>query len=84
MGLISLTWVLCLNLVKIQLLVIAFFFSVTFSNSRWRPSCSAKLQKIKWLNAKFIVIQSWYNSIETFFQFYTLLFLVRGVILIGL
>ena len=41
-------------------------------------------KKSKWLYAKIIITQSWYNSIERFFQFYTLLFLVRGAILTGL
>ena len=61
-------------------------FCATFSKGRWQPSCIAKLQKkkSKWLNAKIIVTQSWYNSIERFFQFYTLLFLVRDAILTGL
>ena len=36
------------------------------------PNC----KKSKWLNAKIIVTQSRYNSIERFFQFYLLLFLV--------
>ena len=44
------------------------------------PNC----KKSKWLNAKIIVTQSWYNPIERFFQFYTLLFLVRDAILTGL
>ena len=38
-------------------------------------------KKSKWLNAKIIVIKSWYNSIERCFQCYTLLFLVRDAIL---
>ena len=38
-------------------------------------------KKSKWLNAKIIVTKSWYNSIERFFQCYTLLFLVRDAIL---
>ena len=52
-------------------------------NGRWRPSCSARLQKTpKWLNAKIIVTQSRYNAIQTFFSsFYTLLCLVRDAIL---
>ena len=83
MGLISLTWVFCHNLVKIHLVVIEI---LSFSCSLLLlVSCSAKLQKNqKWLNAKIIVTQSWYNSIERFFQFYTLLFLVRDAILTGL
>ena len=60
-------------------------FCAIFSNGRWPPSCSSKLQKkSKWLNAKIIVTQSWYNSIERSFQFYTMLLLVRSVILRGL
>ena len=41
-------------------------------------------RKSKWLNAKIIVTQSWYNSIERFCQFYSFLFLVRDAILTGL
>ena len=60
-------------------------FYATFSKGRWRPSCCAKLQKqLNWLNAKIIETQSWYNSIERFFQSYTLLFLVKDAILTGL
>ena len=44
------------------------------------PNC----KKSKWLNAKILETQSWYNSTERFFQCYTLLFLVRDVILTGL
>ena len=40
--------------------------------------------KSKWLNAKIIVTQSWYNSIERFFQFYSLLFLEWDASLTGL
>ena len=48
--------------------IVIFMFCATFSKDRGQPSCSAKLQKkIKRLNAKIIVIQSWYNSIERFF-----------------
>ena len=89
MGLLSLTWVFCHNLVKNYLVVIeilSFSCSVLLlCKGRWRPSCSAKLQKTsKWLNEKIIVTQSWYNCTERFFQFYTLLFLVRDAILTGI
>ena len=88
MGLISLTWVFWHNLVKIHLVVtetLSFFmFCATVSTGRPGPSCSAKLQKkSKRPNAKIIVTQSWYNSIQRYFQFYTLLFLVRDAILTG-
>ena len=71
MDLISLTWVFCHNLVKTHLLIIeilSFSFSVLFSvtadgDHLAVPSC----KKIEWLNAKIIVTQSWYNSIERFF-----------------
>ena len=43
--------------------IVIFMFCPLFSNGSWRPSCSAKLRKAKWLNAKIIVTQSWYNSI---------------------
>ena len=53
--------------------IVIFMFCATFSIGRWRPSCSAKFQKqSKWLNAKIIVIQSWYNSIERFFSSFIL------------
>ena len=89
MGLISLTWVFCHNLVKIHLVVIeilSFSCSVLLlvkadGNHLAVPNCK---QKSKWLNAKIIVTQSWYNSIERFFQFYTLLLLLRDAILTGL
>ena len=42
------------------------------------------LKKSKWLNAKIIVTQRWYISIESFFKFYTLLLLVRHAMLTGL
>ena len=44
----------------------------------WSPT---ETRGPKWLNAKIIVIQSWYNSIERFFQ---LLFSCRDTILTGL
>ena len=74
MGLISLTWVFCHNLVKIHLVVIEI---LSFSCSMLLlvkadgdylavPNC-----KKKWLNAMIIVTQSCYNSIERFFKFYS-------------
>ena len=39
--------------------------------------------KSRWLNAKIIVTQSWYKSIERFFQIHTLLFLVIDANLTG-
>ena len=84
MGLMSLTWVVCHNVVKIHLVVIEILsfscFVLFLLTGRWRPSCSAKCKKSKWLNAKIIVIRSWYNSIE---KFYTMIFLVRDAILTG-
>ena len=48
------------------------------------PNCKKKKKNQKWLNAKIIVIQSRYNSIDRFFfQFYTLLFSVSYTILTG-
>ena len=44
------------------------------------PNC----KKSKCLNAKIIVTESWYNSIQRFFQFHTSQFLVTDAILIGL
>ena len=35
------------------------------------PNCKIKIKKI-------ILIQSWYNSVERYFQFYTLLFFSKG------
>ena len=60
-------------------------FCAIFSNGRGQPSCSAKLQKkSKWCNAKIIVTQSWYNSIEGFFPVLCFaIFLVRDAILTG-
>ena len=97
MGLILLTWVFCHNLVKIHLVVIeilSFSCSVLLlvkadGNHLAVPNCKKKKKKkkkkkSKWLNAKIIVAQSWYNSTERFFQFYTWLFLVRDAILTGL
>ena len=50
--------------------IVIFMFCASLSKSRWRPSSSAKLQKkSKWLNAKIIVKQRWYNSIEGFLYF---------------
>ena len=77
------------NLVKIHLVVIEmllFSCSVLLlvkadGDHLAVPNCK---KKSKCLNAKITVIQSWYNSIERFFQFYTLLFLVRDAILTGL
>ena len=85
MGLISLTWLFCHNLDKIHLAVIEILSFSCPVLLLVKADCDhlAKLQN-KWLNAKIIVTQSWYNSIERFFQFYTLLFLVRGAILTGL
>ena len=88
MGLISLTWVFCHNLVKIRLVVIgilSFSCSVLLlvkadGDNLAVPNC----KKSKWLNAKIIITQNWYNSIERFFQFYTMQFLLRDAILTGL
>ena len=78
MGLISLTWVFCHNLVKIHLEVIktlSFSCSVillvkTNGKNLAVPNCKKKKKKkkSKWLNAKIIVIQSWYNSNDRFFS----------------
>ena len=89
MGLILLTWVFCHNLVKIHLVVIeilSFSCSVLLlvKADGDHLECQIAKKKSKWLNAKITVTQSWYNSIERFFQFYTLLFLVRDAILTGL
>ena len=64
MGLISLTWALCHNLVKIHLVVIeilSFACSVVLlvkadGNHLAVPNCK---KKSEWLNAKIIVTQSW-------------------------
>ena len=72
MGLISLTWVFCHNLIKIHLVVIEillFSCSVLLlvkadGDHPAVPNCK---KKSKWLNAKIIIIQSWYNSTERFF-----------------
>ena len=44
------------------------------------PNC---IKKLKLLMAKINVTESWYNPIERFFQFHTLLFLVANAILTG-
>ena len=64
--------------------ILSFSCSVLFlltadGNHLAVPNC----KKIKWLNAKIIVTQSRYNSIERFFQFYTIVFLVKDAILTG-
>ena len=71
MGLISLTRVFCHNLVKIHYEVIEI---LSFSNSvillvkaDGNHLAVPNSKKSKWLNAKIIVIQSWYNSIERLF-----------------
>ena len=56
------------------------FLIMTDGNYPAMPNC----KKSKWLNAKIIATQSWYNSIERFFQFHSLLFLVTDAILTGL
>ena len=90
MGLILLTWVIFHNLVKIHLVVIEIFsFSCSMlllvkADGDYLVVPNCKKKKSKWLNAKIIVTQSWYNSIGRFFQFYTLLFSVREAILTGL
>ena len=56
------------------------FLVTEYSNHLAAPDC----KKSKWLNGKIIVTQNWYNSIERFVQFHTLLFLVRDAILTGL
>ena len=92
MGLISLTWVFCHNLVKFHLVVIeilSFSYSIILlvkadGNHPAVTNCKKNIYISKWLNAKSIVTQSWYNSIERFFQFCTLLFLRRGAILADL
>ena len=88
MGLISITWVFCHNWVKIHLVVIevlSFSCSVLFlvmadGDHPAMPYC----KKSKWLNAKIIVTESGYNSIERFFQVHALLFLVTDATLTGL
>ena len=64
MALISLTWVVCHNLIKIHLVVIEIL-SVSYSvlllvkadgDHLAVPNCKTKSI---WLNAKIIVIQSW-------------------------
>ena len=88
MGLISLIWVFCHNLIKIHFMVIeilsfscfVLFLVMPDGDHLAVPNC----KKSKWLNAKIIVTQRWYNSIERFFQFYTLLFLEWNAILTGL
>ena len=85
MSLISLTLVICHNLVKIHLVVIeilSFSCSVLYllktdGNHLVVPNC----KKSKWLNAKIIVTKSWYNSNERFFQCYILLLFVKDGIL---
>ena len=89
MGLISLTWVFCHNLVKIRLGVIeilSFSFSVLLlikadDDHLAVPNC---IKKSSWLNAKIIVTQSWYNSTERFFPVLYFAILVRDAILSGL
>ena len=74
MGLISLTWVFRNNWVKIYLEVIeilSFLCSVLLLVKQMATilQChiAKKKKKSKWLNAKIIVKQSWYNSIDSFF-----------------
>ena len=80
MDLILLTCVFYHNLVKLHLVVIeilSFSCSVLLlvkADGNHLAVQNYQKKKSKWLNAKIIVIQSWYNSIERFFQFYTLLF----------
>ena len=72
MGLISLTWVFCHNLVKIHIEVIQILSFTCFvlllvkadGDHLAVPNCK---KKSKWLNAKIIVMRSWYNSIDRFF-----------------
>ena len=89
MGLISFTWVFCHNLVKIHLVIIDI---LSFSCSALLlvkadgdhlvvPNCKNNQNGL--MQRLFIVIQSRYNSIDSF-QFYTLLFSVRDAILTGL
>ena len=81
MGLISLTWVFCHNLVKIHIVIIeilcfscSVLFLVTADGDHLElPYC----KRSKWLNAKIIVIESCYNSIERFFQFSYFAFLSK-------
>ena len=66
--------------------ILSFSFSVLLlvkadGNNLAVSNCE---KQSKWLNAKIIVTQSWYHSIERFFQFCTLLSLVRDAILTGL
>ena len=82
MGLILFTWVFCHNLVKIHLLVIeilSFSCSVLLVVKADATILQCQIEKkSKWLNAKIIVTQSWYNTIESYFQFYTLLIFSKG------
>ena len=78
MDLIALTWVFYHNLVKIHLVVLkilSFYSSVLILvKADGDHLVVPNYKKKKWLNAKIIVTKSWYNFIERFFQFYTLLF----------
>ena len=92
MGLISLKWVFCHNLVKINLVVIkilSFSCSVLLlvkadGDRLAVPNCKKKKKKKKTAYVNIIVKQSRNNSIEHFFRFYTLLFSVRDAIGTGL
>ena len=61
-------------------------FCATFSKGRWRPSCSAKLQKetSKWINAKIIDHKAGTILLKDFCRYYTLLFVVKVDIFTGL
>ena len=73
MGLILLTWVFCHNLVKFHLVVIEILsFSCSVLLLVKGDGDHLAVQIAKKSNCK--ITPSWYNSIERFFQFYTLLF----------
>ena len=89
MGLISLTWVFCHNLIKIHLVIIemlSFSCSVLIlvkadGDHLAVPNCKKSI----WLNAKIIVIQRWYNSTKDFFSSFILgYFFSKGCHLAGL
>ena len=84
MGLISLTWVFCHNLVKTHFVVIEILpfscFVISLVKADGDHLVVPNCKKSKRINAKIIVIKSWYNSIKRFFRFYTLLFFVRDAI----
>ena len=75
--------VICHNLAKIHLVIkdilsfLCFVLFLVTADGNYLVVPNNK--KTNWFNTKINVTQSWYNSVERFFQFHTLIYLVSDL-----